>query len=107
MSYLQQGVRDRYGAIAASVQGAPVKVSCCGPGPNGCSDPITANLYSDLETSGLPANAVAASLGCGNPTALLALEADRPSSTSGRAAASTSCCRRSGLVPPAKSMAWT
>src|SRR5581483_9377388 len=32
-------------------------------------------LYSDAETSGLPATAVTASLGCGNPTALLALEA--------------------------------
>ena len=50
------------------------KPGCCGPLACGCSDPITSNLYSDAETSSLPAEAVAASLGCGNPTALLALE---------------------------------
>ena len=48
--------------------------TACSPTACGCGDPITTNLYSDAETSGLPANAVAASLGCGNPTALLALE---------------------------------
>jgi arsenite methyltransferase len=74
MSELQQAVRDKYGAIAASVQGKPVTVGCCGPAACGCGDPVTSNLYSDAETRDLPANAVAASLGCGNPTALLALE---------------------------------
>ena len=39
----------------------------------GCGDPISSNLYSDTETSGLPADAVTASLGCGNPTALIDL----------------------------------
>jgi ribonucleotide reductase alpha subunit len=38
-------------------------------------DPITSNLYSDQERQGLPADAVAASLGCGNPTALAELHA--------------------------------
>jgi hypothetical protein len=51
------------------------KAGCCGPSACGCGDPITSNLYSDAETSGLPPDAVAASLGCGNPTTLLALEA--------------------------------
>lgn len=74
MSELQQAVRDKYGAIAASVQGKPVKVGCCGPDACGCGDPITSNLYSNAETRDLPASAVAASLGCGNPTALLTLE---------------------------------
>jgi SAM-dependent methyltransferase len=76
MSDIQQAVREKYGAIAQSVSdaSAPAKVGCCGPAEGGCGDPITANLYSEAETSGLPANAVAASLGCGNPTALLALE---------------------------------
>ncbi len=36
--------------------------------------PITSNLYSDAETSGLPSDAVAVSLGCGNPTALIELQ---------------------------------
>jgi len=76
MSDIQQAVRDKYGAIATSVSesSAGARTGCCGPAVCGCGDPITSNLYSDAETSGLPADAVAASLGCGNPTALLALE---------------------------------
>jgi SAM-dependent methyltransferase len=76
MSDVQQAVREKYGAIAAAVAQSPVpaSVGCCGPAACGCGDPITSNLYSDTETNGLPAEAVAASLGCGNPTALLALE---------------------------------
>ena len=67
---VQDAVREKYGAIARSVG----KTSCCGPTACGCGDPITSNLYSDADTRDLPADAVAASLGCGNPTALLALE---------------------------------
>jgi arsenite methyltransferase len=74
MSDVQQAVREKYGAIAKSVSQASAKAECCGPTACGCGDPISANLYSDAETSGLPADAVTASLGCGNPTALLALE---------------------------------
>jgi SAM-dependent methyltransferase len=72
MSDVKQAVREKYGAIAASV----LKSSSgeCGPTGCGCGDPISAGLYSDAEAGGLPADAVAASLGCGNPTALLALE---------------------------------
>jgi SAM-dependent methyltransferase len=71
MSDVQQAVQEKYGAIASSVRNATAK-GCCGPGA--CGDPITSNLYSAAETSGLPGEAVLASLGCGNPTALLALE---------------------------------
>jgi SAM-dependent methyltransferase len=74
MSDIQQAVREKYGAIANSVSTASVNTECCGPTPCGCGDPITSNLYSEAETSDLPADAVTASLGCGNPTALLALE---------------------------------
>src|SRR3954447_27038832 len=76
MSEIQQAVREKYGAIATSVAESSVRSNdgCCGPAACGCGDPISSNLYSDAETSGLPADAVAASLGCGNPTALLALE---------------------------------
>ena len=75
MSTIQQAVQEKYGAIARTVKtGAESHAGCCGPSPCGCGDPITSNLYSDSETSGLPANAVTASLGCGNPTALVALE---------------------------------
>ena len=73
MSDIQQAVREKYGAIASAVtKGADT--GCCGPTACGCSDAITSNLYSETETSGLPAAAVAASLGCGNPTALLTLQ---------------------------------
>jgi SAM-dependent methyltransferase len=76
MSDIQRAVRDKYGAIATSVtkSSEAASVGCCGPAACGCGDPITSNLYSDAETSALPVDAVAASLGCGNPTALLALE---------------------------------
>ena len=62
-------VREKYGAIAKSVG----KTSCCGPACCG-GDPITSDLYSDAEVKELPAEAVAVSLGCGNPTALLQLD---------------------------------
>src|SRR2546429_977456 len=74
MSDIQQAVREKYGAIATSVQESSGKTGCCGPSACGCGDPITSNLYSDAEARSLPENALAASLGCGNPTALLALE---------------------------------
>jgi arsenite methyltransferase len=67
---VQAAVREKYGAIAKSVG----QTSGCGPSACGCGDPITFDLYSDTETSDLPADAVAVSLGCGNPTALAQLE---------------------------------
>jgi len=77
MSDVEQAVKDKYGAFAAAVSAAtaPAKVGCCGPTACGAGDPITSNLYSEAEAGALPAEAVAASLGCGNPTAILALEA--------------------------------
>src|SRR6478672_1504992 len=67
---VQDAVRQKYGDIARSVG----KTGCCGPSSCGCGDPITSNLYSDAETDGIPADAVAVSLGCGNPTALIDLQ---------------------------------
>ena len=72
MSDIQQTVREKYGAIATAVSRASNTTGCCGPSACGC-DPITSNLYSDGEKGDLPGNAVAASLGCGNPTALIDL----------------------------------
>jgi len=74
MSDIQRAVRNKYGAIAASVTNASTGTGCCGPTSCGCGDPISSDLYSSAETSGLPKDAVAASLGCGNPTALVTLE---------------------------------
>src|SRR5262245_32858160 len=72
VSDIRQTVKERYGAIAAAVSRSST-AGCCDPSTCG-GDPITSNLYSDTETGDLPAEAVAASLGCGNPTALLGLE---------------------------------
>jgi SAM-dependent methyltransferase len=66
-------VQEKYGAAARQVK-ASGTVACCDPGLR-CCDPITTNLYNEAEKSGLPANAVLASLGCGNPTALIELKA--------------------------------
>jgi arsenite methyltransferase len=66
---IQETVREKYGEIARSVG----RTGCCGP-TGGCGDPITSNLYSQTDTAGLPDDAVAASLGCGNPTALIDLQ---------------------------------
>jgi SAM-dependent methyltransferase len=73
MADIQDAVRQKYGAIAAAVGQGPASVGCCGGATCG-ADPITSNLYSTDQTGALPASAVAASLGCGNPTALLELE---------------------------------
>ena len=67
---VQEAVREKYGEIARSVG----KSGCCGPTTCGCGDPITSDLYSHAETAGLPADAVAVSLGCGNPTASIDLQ---------------------------------
>ncbi|MGH7353405.1 MAG: arsenite methyltransferase [Candidatus Rokuibacteriota bacterium] len=66
-------VRDKYGKAALRVT-AGGDASCCSSASCGEADPITSNLYACGETADLPAEAVAASLGCGNPTALAELK---------------------------------
>jgi SAM-dependent methyltransferase len=66
---VQDAVREKYGEIARSVGAS----GCCSPTSCGCGDPISSDLYSAAETGGLQAEAVAVSLGCGNPTALIEL----------------------------------
>jgi arsenite methyltransferase len=78
---IRETVRTRYGSIAESVAEGRTSASCCGPGESsGCCgstsetwDPITSDLYDAGQTAGLPAQALLASLGCGNPTALAEL----------------------------------
>jgi len=74
---IKEVVRERYAEAARNVRAAG---SCCAgaacggdEAPAGVSA-ITGNLYSDHETSALPQEAVLASLGCGNPTALAELK---------------------------------
>ena len=87
-------VREKYGEAARRVKGgeggccapatdasgccspAPAASSCCGAGTAsmGSCDPITSNLYDASQSGDVPGTALAASLGCGNPTALAELE---------------------------------
>jgi len=67
-------VKEKYGEAALRVKSGGS--SCCGAtASNGCADPITSNLYDSAQTGQLPEEAVLASLGCGNPTALANLNA--------------------------------
>jgi len=69
---IKQAVRQRYGE--AALQATAGTASCCSKNPQSGCDPITADLYSKNETDSLPAEAVSASFGCGNPTALAQLD---------------------------------
>jgi len=68
----QSAVREKYGSIARGVNEAG-KTACCDPALR-CCDPITKDLYGNAEKDALPEKAVLASLGCGNPTALIDLK---------------------------------
>src|ERR1700749_3351559 len=67
---VQEQVKEKYGNAARSVAESGSVQACCDPGLR-CCDPITSNLYSADETGLIPEKAVRASLGCGNPTALI------------------------------------
>src|ERR1700760_2649982 len=67
-------VQTKYGEAARRVA-AGQSNSCCGAAACGTDiDPITRDLYDNSQTSFLPEDAVRASLGCGNPTALAQLK---------------------------------
>jgi arsenite methyltransferase len=68
----QSAVSEKYGSIARSVAETGSS-ACCDPALR-CCDPITKDLYGDGEKGMLPEKAVLASLGCGNPTALIELK---------------------------------
>ncbi|HEY7832779.1 MAG TPA: arsenite methyltransferase [Ktedonobacterales bacterium] len=78
---ITERVRARYAAAAARVRAGDAHAGggsgCCGDGCGcgGAEDGVTGNLYGGEELAGLPADAVLASLGCGNPTALIDLRA--------------------------------
>jgi arsenite methyltransferase len=73
---IKEIVKEKYGQAALRVTTGGS--SCCGASanPDGCSvDPITSNLYDANQTGQIPEEAILASLGCGNPTALATLSA--------------------------------
>ena len=75
MNAIKEAVQGKYSQAALQARsGAPASCgcgtsSCCGP------DPITSNLYDESQAAAIPVEAMLASLGCGNPTALAELRA--------------------------------
>jgi arsenite methyltransferase len=70
---IKETVKEKYGEAALRVSSGGS--SCCGAAPAGldCCDPITSDLYDLSQSSQIPAEALLASVGCGNPTALAQL----------------------------------
>jgi arsenite methyltransferase len=69
---IKEVVKEKYGQAALRVKTGGS--SCCGASNScGCPDPITSNLYDQLQAQQIPGEALLASLGCGNPTALAKL----------------------------------
>ena len=75
---LKASIQEKYGQAAQRVADGQTSASCCGS--SACCgstteawDPITSNLYDEGQKAGIPAEALLASLGCGNPTALAQL----------------------------------
>jgi arsenite methyltransferase len=74
MAGIKETVQQKYGEAAARARSGGASCGCgssagCGP------DPMTSNLYGDAEAAAIPPEALLASLGCGNPTALAELTA--------------------------------
>jgi SAM-dependent methyltransferase len=74
MDTLKQAVQQKYGE--AALQARSGNRPACGCGTSACcgNDPITSNLYDESQAAAIPAEAMLASLGCGNPTALAELK---------------------------------
>ena len=70
---VQEQVKEKYGIAARAVAESDGVRACCGPSLR-CCDPITSNLYRSDQTGIIPEKALKASLGCGNPTALIDLQ---------------------------------
>lgn len=72
-SDIKEVVKQKYGEAALRVRTGGS--SCCGAtASTGCCDPITTNLYDASQAGQIPEEALLASLGCGNPTALARLK---------------------------------
>jgi SAM-dependent methyltransferase len=70
---IKEVVKEKYGQAALRVKSGGS--SCCGATASTGCDPITGNLYDDAQAGQIPEEALLASLGCGNPTALAELNA--------------------------------
>ena len=74
---ITEQIRSRYADAAKTAREGKTASCGCGSGC-GCADPITTDLYNSDQTAAVPDQALLASLGCGNPTALATL---RPGET--------------------------
>jgi arsenite methyltransferase len=72
MDAIREAVQQKYGE--AALQARSGAKAGCGCGPSCGTDPITSNLYDETQSAMIPAEALLASLGCGNPTALAELK---------------------------------
>lgn len=70
MSDIKEVVKEKYGQAALGVTGGGT--SCYGSSPTAGCDAITSHLYDASQTNEIPVEALLASLGCGNPTTVLA-----------------------------------
>jgi arsenite methyltransferase len=73
MDDIKEAVQRKY--AEAALQARSGAQAACGCGSSCGPDAVTANLYDETEAAGVPAEALLASLGCGNPTALAELKA--------------------------------
>ena len=74
MDAIKTAVQEKYGEAARRARSG--SSATCGCASDCCgTDPITSNFYDDAEAGAVPAEAMLASLGCGNPTALAELSA--------------------------------
>lgn len=78
MDSLKAAVQEKYGEAARRARDGATPTCGCGTSCCGDTDPITSNLYDGAQAGAVPAEALRASLGCGNPTALAEL---RPGDT--------------------------
>ena len=74
MDTIKEVVQQKYGEAALHARSG--QKAGCGCGTSACcgTDPITSNLYDETQAEAIPAAAMLASLGCGNPTALAELQ---------------------------------
>lgn len=71
---LRDIVKAKYGQAAVRAKDGAANGCCGGAASDGSCDPITSNLYDAAQAGDVPAAAMRASLGCGNPTALAELK---------------------------------
>src|SRR5437660_7533575 len=69
---IKEVVKEKYGEAALRVRTGGSS-RCGSTASTGCCDPITTNLYDAAQAGQIPEEALLASLGCGNPTALALL----------------------------------